>query len=506
MKMKSISTRIIGGLLLLCGLSIAQADQPNIIFIYADDMGIGDVSHTTGLAPTPHIDRMAAEGMRFTDAHSASAVCTPSRYSLLTGRYSWRTRLTAHVFNSPDYAPLIEPDEPTVASFLKDNGYHTACVGKWHLGIQWQYKENFKFTKEKRAKQGWDIDFTKPALVTPTSNGFDSFYGIAASLDMTPYLYIDNEQAVITELGAKMKGRKGPMDGAFRTDGCLQTFAEKSVTYIDERAKEDKPFFLYLPLTSPHSPVVPSKAWLGKSGLGRYGDFLMETDWVVGEVLASLDKHDLAKNTLVLFSTDNGCSPSGNIPNLIKQGHYPNGNLRGHKADIYEGGHRVPFIVRWPAVVNPNTVTSRLTCQTDFTRTCADILGVELAENAGVDSVSFLPTLKDPSNTERDAVVHHSINGSFALRQGDWKLILCKGSGGWSAPKPGESPEEAPEVQLFNLAEDLGETKNLQAEHPERVAAMTQVLKRFVDKGRSTAGPIQSNATEVNMYALPIKR
>ncbi|MDF7806313.1 arylsulfatase [Pontiellaceae bacterium B12219] len=497
---------LVVSLLAVAGAACAEQKQPNIIFINADDMGVGDVSHTTGLAPTPNIDRMAAEGMRFTDAHTASAVCTPSRYALLTGRYNWRTRLTAHVFSNPDCAPLIEPDEPTIATLLSENGYHTACIGKWHLGIQWQYQQDYKFTAGQRPKQGWDIDFSKPAIISPISHGFDYFWGIAASLDMPPYLYIENKKAVTTELVAKKGGRKGPMDIAFKPDGCLQSFAEKSVAYIDERAKEDQPFFLYLPLSSPHSPVVPSDAWKGKSGLGRYGDFLMETDWVVGQVLAALDKHGLAENTLVIFSTDNGCSNSAGIPNLIQQGHNPCGGLRGHKADIYEGGHRVPFVVRWPALVKPNTVTSRLTCQTDFISTCADILGVELAANSGVDSVSFLPTLKDPSKVERDAVVHHSINGSFAIREGDWKLILCKGSGGWTYPKPGDAPAEFPDVQLFNLAEDLGETNNLQAEYPERVTAMTEVLKRYVENGRSTEGPAQNNATEVNIYALPIKR
>ncbi len=487
-------------------LSLQAAAKPNIIIIYADDMGVADVSHNKGLAPTPHLDRMAKEGMRFTDAHSASAVCTPSRYAFLTGRYAWRTRLTAHVFNNPDCEPLIEPNEPTVGQFLKDNGYHTSCIGKWHLGIKWQYQENFQPTKQRKLKQGWDIDFTKPALITPTSHGFDSFWGIAASLDMPPYLYIDNEKAVITELSAKEKGRKGPMDAAFKMNECLIDFAKQSVAYIDERAKEDKPFFLYLPLTSPHSPVVPSNAWLGKSGLGKYGDFLMETDWVVGQVLEALDKNNLVENTMVIFTTDNGCSNSANIPKLIKQGHNPCGNLRGHKADIYEGGHRVPFIIRWPAEVKPNTVTNRLTCQTDLISTCAEILEVKLADNSGVDSISFLPTLKDPSIVKRDAIVNHSINGSFAIRQGDWKLILCKGSGGWTYPKPGEAPAKFPDVQLFNLAEDIGEKNNLQEKHPERVKALTELLKSYVAKGRSTPGTDQKNATEVNIYALPIKR
>ncbi len=501
---KILVTSILASLLLLP--SLEAAPKPNIIVIYADDMGIGDVSHANGLAPTPHIDRMAKEGMRFTDAHSASAVCTPSRYSILTGRYSWRTRLTQHVFNNPDYAPLIEPNEPTVGQFLQDQGYYTGCVGKWHLGIKWQYQEDFKVSKGRELKQGWDIDFSKPALITPTSHGFDTFWGIAASLDMSPYVYIENETAVVTELGINKGGRRGPKDKAFKKNECLMEFAKKSVAFIDERAKEDKPFFLYLPLTSPHSPVVPSEAWLGKSGLSKYGDFLMETDWVVGQVLGALDKNNIAKNTIVIFSTDNGCSPSARIPDLVSKGHKPNGELRGHKADAYEGGHRVPFIVRWPALVKPDTVSARLTCQTDLISTFAEILNVKLSENSGVDSVSFLPSLKDPSDTQRTAIVNHSINGSFAIREGDWKLILCKGSGGWSAPKPGDSPVDAPSVQLFNLADDLAEAKNLQAEQPERVKALTELLKSYVDQGRSTPGPVQKNATEVSIYALPNKR
>ncbi|CAA6677728.1 MULTISPECIES: arylsulfatase [unclassified Lentimonas] len=487
----------------LGSLAEAETTKPNVIFIYADDMGIGDVSHNGGLAATPHIDRMAAEGMRFTDAHSASAVCTPSRYALLTGRYSWRTRLASVVFNNPDYAPLIEPEEPTVARLFNENGYDTAMVGKWHLGIKWQYIKDYEYGPGKKPHQGWDIDFSKPAIDTPTSHGFDSFWGIAASLDMPPYLYIENKTALTTEQIIKKRGREGPMDVNFQANQCLKDFARESVAYIDTHAKTDKPFFLYVPLTSPHSPVVPSEDWQGKSSLGRYGDFLMETDWVVGQVLDALDRNGLAENTLVIFSADNGASPSAGIPALKKKGHLVNGNLRGHKADIYEGGHRVPFVVRWPAVVESNSVTSRLTCQTDFIRTCAEILGVSLADNSGVDSVSFFSTLKDSSQVERSAVVHHSVNGSFAIRQGDWKLVLCSGSGGWTYPMPGKEPEGSPEVQLFNLAVDLGETNNLQAQHPERVEALTALLRNYVDHGRSTDGSQQKNAWDVDIGPNP---
>ena len=476
-----------------------SAEKPNIIFILADDMGIGDVSHTTGKAATPHIDRLAKEGMRFTDAHTSSSVCTPTRYSVLTGRYNWRTRLKKSVFFNPHDKPLIEKDELTVASLLKANGYHTGMVGKWHLGIGWQFKENFKPLPGKKGEAGWDIDYSKPA-VTPTSNGFDYFFGIQASLDMAPYVYIENELATKPGTVTKAFFRKGAAAEDFEANQCLIHFAEKSVAYIDQRAKEDKPFFLYLPLTSPHTPIVPSAAWKGKSSIGKYGDFLMETDWVVGQVMQALDKHKLTDNTLIVFTTDNGCSPAANIKNLIKQGHKPNGDLRGHKADIFEGGHRVPFIVKWPGKVKPNSVTNRLTCQTDFTRTCADILGVKLTDKDAVDSQSFLPTLTDAAITERDAIVHHSINGSFAIRQGKWKLCLCPGSGGWSAPRPGKATKDLPPIQLFDLEADPAEAKNLQAEHPEKVKQLTDLLQSYVDKGRSTPGTIQKNAGETSIY------
>ncbi|WPR73169.1 arylsulfatase [Flavobacterium sp. NG2] len=493
-------------LLVTCvGASKMHAQNtPNIIFIFADDMGIGDISSNNGKASTPNLDRLVKEGMQFKDAHTSSSVCTPSRYSVLTGRYNWRTRLANHVFSTPTEAPLIKKDEVTVASFLKDAGYHTACIGKWHLGIGWQSITDYK-NKEGQVGNGWNIDYSKPAI-TPTSNGFDYFFGITASLDMPPYVYIENEYATNIPTVTKAFPRKGAATTDFEAVDCLRDFAEKSVAYIDERAQKDKPFFLYLPLTSPHTPIVPSEKFQGKSSIGNYGDFLMETDWVVGEVLKALDKHGLNENTLVIFSTDNGCSPSAKIPNLIEKGHFPNGNLRGHKADIYEGGHRVPFIVRWPSVVKAGTQTDRLTCLTDFISTCSEIIGRPLDEASGVDGVSFLPTLKDPSIHDREVIVHHSINGSFAIRKGDWKLALCPGSGGWSYPRAGKTPAGMPAVQLFNLSTDLEEQHNLQAKYPEKVKELTKLLQSYVDAGRSTPGKSQQNDRDINIYAEDIAK
>jgi len=494
-------------LILICSLFISltlfaekvDKSRPNIIFIFADDMGIGDVSHTTGKVATPHLDRLAKEGLRFTDAHTSSSVCTPSRYSLLTGRYNWRTRLPFHVFVNPREKPLIKKNEKTVASLLKTGGYHTACIGKWHLGIGWQSIDG-------SYNGNWQIDYSKPAI-TPTTNGFDYFFGICGSLDMPPFLYIENELAVNPPSIDEQKKSKLIIGKDFKAVRCLQDFAAKSVEYIEERSKEDDPFFLYLPLTSPHTPIIPSKKWLGKSGIGKYGDFLMETDWVVGEVLRALDEQNLNENTLVLFSTDNGCSPAARIPELKAKGHSPNGNLRGNKADIYEGGHRVPFILRWPAVIKAGTVTDRLTCMTDFMPTCAEITKLKLDEDASVDGVSFLTTMKKPSYVkDRTDIIHHSINGSFSIRQGNWKLALCPGSGGWSAPKAGKTPPGSPKVQLFDLANDIEETKNVQAEYPNKVKELTTLLQQYVDKGRSNEGLVQKNDRPINIYAPDVPK
>jgi len=484
-----------------CNLFAGKVNKsrPNIIFIFADDMGIGDVSHTTGKVPTPHLDRLAKEGMQFTDAHTSSSVCTPSRYSLLTGRYNWRTRLPFHVFSNPREKPLIKKEEKTVASLLKTVGYHTACIGKWHLGIGWQSVDG-------NYNGNWRIDYTKPA-VTPTSNGFDYFFGICGSLDMNPQLYIEDELAVgPPSLEQQKKDRRATGKG-FEPVKCLQDFAAKSVQYIEERAKEDDPFFLYLPLTSPHTPIIPSEKWLGKSGIGKYGDFLMETDWVVGEVLKALDQQQLNENTLVLFSTDNGCSPAARIGDLKSKGHSPNGHLRGHKADIYEGGHRVPFILRWPAVIKAGTKTDRLTCLTDFMPTCAEITKTKLDEASSVDGISFFTTMKKPSYVkDRTDIIHHSINGSFSIRQGNWKLALCPGSGGWSTPRAGKTPPGSPNVQLFDLENDIKETKNLQAEYPDKVNELTDLLKKYVKQGRSNKGVAQKNDRDINIYAPDVPK
>ncbi len=465
----------------LSGLTAAEPSKPNIVYILADDLGYGDVqclNPERGKIKTPHLDKLASQGMTFTDAHSGSSVCTPTRYGVLTGRYAWRTRLQNGVLDGY-VESLIAADRLTVAGLLKQNGYHTAIVGKWHLG----------YTIEGEGKRGGGkgqakLEGAPIGAITrdgPVTRGFDEFFGFHHARMMKSVFEKDRVTQIIE-----------PVD-------MLPSLARRSSDYIAERAQAGQPFFLYLPLSSPHSPIVPSKEWQGKSGLGDYGDFVMQTDWAVGEVLSALDKAGVADNTLVIFTSDNGCSKAAAIPQLEAQGHYPSADLRGSKADIFDGGHRVPFLVRWPAKVKAGSKSPQLICHTDLMATCADILDAKLTDNAAEDSFSILPALLGTDKAPlHETVVHHSINGSFAIRQGRWKLALCADSGGWSDPQPGSKQSKAlPKTQLYNLSTDKGETKNLYAEHPAEVTRLTKLLEQIIADGRSAPGPKQANDAEI---------
>ena len=499
----------------------AEAEKkspPNIVYILCDDLGYGDVRclNPNGKIPTPNVDSLAASGMIFADAHSSSSVCSPTRYGILTGRYNWRSRLKSGVLGGMS-PRLVEPGRLTVPAFLKQHGYHTAAIGKWHLGMDWTLKpdaEKFNDNIEKGA-DGWRVDFTKPIRNGPNSLGFDYFFGISASLDMVPYTFIENDRVTalptIDKAFPMMLGRsgsmtrKGPAAADFEASGVLPTLTRKAVDYIGQRApdaKTGKLFFLYLPLNAPHTPIAPTPEWQGKSGLNPYGDFVMQVDWAVGQLLAALDKHDLAGSTLVIFTSDNGCSPEAKFDELNAKGHNPSHHFRGTKADIFDGGHRIPFIVRWPGHVKPGAATDQLICLTDLFATCADILSAKLPDHAAEDSVSFFPALEGRDKGPlREAVVHHSVNGSFAIRQKNWKLELCPDSGGWSAPRPGsKAADDLPPVQLYDLANDIGEQKNVQAQHPELVERLTKLLEKYVADGRSTPGATQSNTGPVTIY------
>jgi arylsulfatase A len=497
----------------------AAEGKPNIIFILCDDLGYGDLRclNPQGKIPTPNFDRVAAEGMIFSDAHSGSAVCSPTRYGLMTGRYAWRSRLQSGVLGglSPR---LIEPGRSTVASLLKSQGYHTACFGKWHLGMDWVLREGKQVTllSIETPDQVNNVDYSRPISNGPNAVGFDEYFGISASLDMVPYTFIENDHVAVLPTVEKVfpmvlgragdMTRKGPGAPEFDAGDVLPTLTRKAVEYIGRQApgaRQGDPFFLYLPLASPHTPIAATAEWRGKSGLNAYADFVMQTDAAIGQVLAALDDHKLAESTLVMVASDNGCSPYAQFDELLAKGHNPNDVFRGHKADIYEGGHHVPLLVRWPERVKPGTKSDRLTCLTDFMATCADIVEAKLPADAGEDSVSFLPALFGKSDaTQRSAIVHHSANGSFAIREGTWKLALCPGSGGWSAPRPGRDDASAlPLVQLFDMAHDIGEQRNVQDEHPDVVRRLTSLLEKYVADGRSTPGGAQQNAVPVDVWA-----
>lgn len=518
--MKQLTAAIVIGLSALTNPAAEPGSpaHPNIVYILCDDLGYGDVRclNPQGKIPTPNIDRLAAQGMIFTDAHSSAAVCTPTRYGILTGRYNWRSRLKNGVLGGMS-PRLIEPGRLTVPALLKQHGYHTAVIGKWHLGMDWTLKPNAKPFGDnvEKGEDGWRGDFTQPIRNGPNSVGFDYFFGISASLDMVPYTYIENDRVVklptVDKAFPMMLGRtngatrKGPAAADFEASDVQPTLTRKAVEYVEQRAdaaKRRQPFFLYLPLAAPHTPIVPTPEWQGKSGLNPYADFVMQVDADVGRILATLEKQSLAQNTLVIFTSDNGCSPQADFPELLTKGHNPSGPFRGAKADIFEGGHRVPFIARWPGRINAGSTSDQLICLNDLMATCAEIVGVRLPDHAGEDSVSILPALLGKASRPlREALVHHSINGSFAIREKNWKLALCADSGGWSAPRPGAAGvRELPSVQLYDLNKDRAEATNVQAQHPEVVLRLTKLLEKYVADGRSTPGKPQSNTGEVNIW------
>ena len=475
--------------------------KPNVIFVLADDLGIGDVSPTYSECKikTPHLQKMADEGITFLDAHTSSSVCTPTRYGLLTGRYNWRSRLKTGVLSGTSNH-LIPANRTTVAHLLKEAGYHTQMIGKWHLGWDWG-------KTDEGTKKWKNIDFAKPVKNGPDINGFDNYYGHCGSLDMAPYVWVDTGKPTAIpkrEEGVTKKDdrygwyRKGPISEDFNIEQVLPHLFQKSISYIQGRAehtKKGKPFFLYLPLPAPHTPIVPVAPFKGASKINPYADFVMQVDHHMGELFTALKDNGMDNNTIVIFTSDNGCSPEGNFGLLEEHGHKPSAIYRGHKADIYEGGHRVPFIVRWPAQIQAGQTSHALICLTDFYDTMREITNQPKKDNGGEDSVSFAPTFTGATQTERTSLISHSINGSFAIREGKWKLCLCPGSGGWSKPRPRDSlkNKDLYPIQLFDLDTDPAETTNLAQKHPEKVQQLMELLNRSIKNGRSTPGKPQNN-------------
>ena len=522
----------------LCNPSITGAaqtiDRPNIVVIYADDLGYGDVScynKERGKITTPHIDRLAAEGMGFTDGHSSSGVCSPSRYTLLTGRYHWRSRLQSGIVRLWG-GPVIASDRLTVAGLLSQAGYRTSCIGKWHLGWNWPIpaKEKNLFRSPGRKKDvtatdahrnAWRKAFSQPIAGGPATRGFDSYFGTDVP-DWPPFCFIENDRTIgipsefLPALLVKnnQASDRGPALAGWKFEPILPMLGERAGQFIENAAKGSEPFFLYMPLTSPHTPLAVNPQWKGKSGLNTYADFVMETDAVVGKVLAALEKSGAAGRTLVLFTSDNGCAPYIGADELEKKGHYPSGPLRGYKSDVWEGGHRVPFIVRWPGVVKAKSISHQLVHQADLMATFADIIGASLPENAGEDSFSFLPLLKGNESPIREHAISQSFRGLLSVRRGKWKLIAGRGSGGWTKGQDehrvflyGTEPlkgsggwtkgqDEHP-GQLYDLEEDLAEKNNLWIKKSAITGELIALLEKLVTNGRSTNGSARKNDVPV---------
>ncbi len=475
-------------------------DLPNVIVVLADDLGIGDVSPTNPdcKIKTPNLQRMADEGLTFTDAHTPSSVCTPTRYGLLTGRYNWRSRLARSVLSgTSDH--LIPAERPTVGHLLQSAGYHTAMIGKWHLGWDWH-----------KVKKG-EIDFTKPIKNGPDINGFDSYYAHCGSLDMPPYVWVDTGN--VTAQPDRAEGvtknedpygwyRKGPIGSDFKIDEVLPHLFGKSVQHIESRsepAKSGKPFFLYLALPAPHTPIVPVPPFKDASGINPYADFVMQVDHHMGELFDAIKKAGIDDNTLVVFTSDNGCSPQGNFEVLAEHGHDPNAGYRGHKADIYEGGHRVPMVVRWPDRIRGGRSTNAISCLTDIYPTLQQIVGQPREATGGEDGYSLTRVFDGEDATGRETLISHSIGGSFSIRRGAWKLCLCAGSGGWSDPRePVAKKQGLPAMQLYNLDADKAEQTNLVDKHPEQVEALLALLEKEVSQGRCTPGESVANDREIS--------
>jgi arylsulfatase A-like enzyme len=496
---------------------------PNVVVILADDLGYGDIScnnRERGKIHTPWIDRLAAEGLRFTDAHSSSGVCSPSRYTLLTGRYHWRSRLQQGIIGVWE-SPLIAPDRLTIAQLARQHGYRTACVGKWHLGWDWPIApEQMAYFRDlgrgasdnpevtpavsDAHRSAWRAVFSQPIAGGPITRGFDSYFGTDVP-NWPPYCFIDNDRTIgipsellpAEQLTDHLASLPGPALPDWKLEDILPALADRACTFIAAAARSSEPFLLYMPLTSPHTPLAVNEPWQGRSGLeSAVADLVLETDAVVGRVLEALEKNGVDGRTLVIFTSDNGFAPYAGAKDLEARGHFPSGPLRGYKADAWEGGHRVPFLVRWPGQVTPGGVCGQLIHHADLLATLAAILGAKLPANAGEDSVNLLPLLRGADQPLRQHAISQSSAGLLALRHGSWKLIVGPdGGGAWSSLSA--EPKATTAGQLYHLDADLGEQNNLYAEEPARVAEMMSLLEKLVIDGRSTPGAPQANDVPV---------
>jgi arylsulfatase A-like enzyme len=506
---KTISDTMKRLLLFLTLSSSLFAAQPNIVIIIADDLGYGDMHANNperGKIPTPSMDRLAAEGMRFTDGHSSSGCCSPSRYTLLTGRYHWRTTLQSGIVGVWG-KPLIAPDRLTIGKLAQQHGYRTACIGKWHLGREWPITDEQKAhfsgfggksggggvvstTVTDAHRETWKAVFSQRIPGGPTERGFDEYFGTDVP-NWPPYCFIDGDRTVgipsellpASKLVKNQASLQGPALPDWQLEGILPALATRAEKFIKVQSEAKKPFLLYLPLTSPHTPLAVNPEWKGKSGLNHdFADLVMETDAVIGRVLEALKTGGVEKDTFVLFTSDNGCAAYIGVKDMEKQGHFPSGPLRDYKTSVYEGGHRVPFVVKWPGVVNAGSVCKQLVLQADTIATLAEILGTTLPETAGEDSFSLMPLLKGEDRPIRTNAVNTACGGIPSFRDGAWKYVA------------------ATEPELYNLEEDLAESMNVAPLHPDRVKAMQAAFEKLIRAGRSTPGAPQKNDIQVVRY------
>ena len=469
-------------------------DRPNIVFILTDDMGYGDVSclNKNSKIPTPHIDHLAQAGRIFTDAHAASSICSPSRYSILTGQYSFRSSLQRGVLLG--YSKhLIDPQRLTVPALLQAQGYHTAFFGKWHLGMDMRTTDGAiaddASGRVRSLAYKPDIDWQASIENGPNALGFDEFFGISASLDHHPYIYIHNDSFVgecTAEKSFSTSGYdKGPAEPDFEAIDVMPRITSEAIAYIEQ---QDDPFFVLMSTSGPHLPILPTPEFQGKTTIGAYGDFCVQVDDAVGQVMSALERKGIADNTIVVFTSDNGCAPYIGVPAMIEKGHYPSYIFRGYKHDIWEGGHRIPFILRWPDRVEAGSVSDEIICLTDLLATCAALTGADLPVNAGEDSYNIMPAILGEALAHpiREATVHQADDGSLSIRQSRWKLEMCAGSGGRSSPTQTEAQEmNLPDVQLYDLQKDIAETTNVREDHPYVVRQLSALLERYKHQGRS---------------------
>lgn len=509
--------------------------RPNVVLIFADDLAYGDLSvfNPGSKIRTVNLDRLAERGLRFTDSHATSALCTPSRYGLLTGRYNWRTKLKSFVLPG-DAEALIEPDRKTIAHLLKGQGYHTAAVGKWHLGLNWSlldYKDYDAFQvhpdslpPENEPRQGrggnfdikdlWpgieglDIDYDQPITLGPNQYGFDYFFGTSASLDQPPYVYIENDRVVekpvlITGLpfldrtGDNMmrSWQIGPAAPEFSHIQVPDDMQEKVLELIDGFSREEDPFFLYYPMHLVHGPLLPNDEHKGKSGIGIYGDFVLQLDTYVGEIVAKLEELGIYDDTILVFTSDNGVSGVADIDDLHSKGHHPSYHFRGIKSEIWEGGHREPTIITYPGMIEPGSVSDEMICHSDLYRTLAEILEVDISDEEAEDSVSNLPLWQGGDGPVREDIVHSSGIGGFSIRRGFWKLNLVHDGGGMDMINVLQDDEPDDKffepTELYDLRDDVSETSNVIQDHPELVKELSAALAEHIRRGRSTEGADQ---------------